>query len=162
MTSTQHLPLVAFLCYCLCFFSCQSNSDALDAAFKITDALLLTGTIVPNPNYVVEDDDQNAYIVTSLYGADVATTSIGVQMEEEAFLFLVSCVYVFEEVRLADMAVVGASCDAFPVAPYEVEVASERIQFLMFEPSDEFWACWVEEGRGELSFRVWVRGNEAH
>jgi len=160
MTSKKSFPMVA-LCYLLFFFSCQSNPP-LDAAFRIPGAFLLTGTIAPNPNYVENDDDQDRFIVTTIKGGDAVATSIGVQVAEEAFVFLISCVYVFEEVRLANMSLVGESCEAFPSTPHGVEVASERLQFLLFEPSDEFWACWLEEGGGVVKFQIWVRANEVH
>ena len=45
------------------------------------------------------------------------------------------------------------------MTPYEVYVASERIQFLLLEPRDLFWDCWDREELGSsgvvAGFVVW-------
>jgi len=126
-----------------------------------TTHLLLTGTIEPNPYYIPLEADEDPYIVSHAYIGDSLVTEVGVGIEADHSLLFLSCKYVFVESKLSEMYVKWDNCEEYRVAPYEIEVANERVQFLLLEPSDEFWECWHKEG-GVGQFELWVDRNEWH
>jgi len=158
------MKLVTFLLSILLLIACQSDPVIPEAP----TAMLLTGEIIPNPLYNIEEgEDRNPYIISNTNWPDSVAHNIGVYIEERGIVQFASCEYVFASERLGDMMLWGGgACVEYRVAPYEVYVASERIQFLLLESGDLFWDCWELEGLGSsgvvAGFAVFVRPNEAH
>ena len=131
-------------------------------------AMLLTGDIIHNPLYnIEEEEDRNPFIITNTNWPDSVAHNIGVYIEERGIVQFASCAYVFAPERLGDMVLWGGgACAEYRVIPYEMYVASERIEFLLLEPGDLFWDCWDLEGLGSsgevAGFAVFVRGNLGH
>ena len=124
-------------------------------------AIRFIGSIIPNPLYNTEEDEnRDPYIITQTNWPDSVQHNIGVHIEEQGLISFVSCEYVFATEQLEDMELWGeGNCEEHRVTPYEVYVASERIQFLLLEPRDLFWDCWDREELGSsgvvAGFVVW-------
>jgi len=125
------------------------------------NSMLLTGIIERNPYYIPNEADEDPYIISHAYIGDSLVTEVGVGIMDGHSMVFISCKYVFVESKLSEMFVEWGECDDFRVVPYGIEVANERVQFLLLEPSDGFWGCWDGEGRVGR-FEIWVEGNVWH
>ena len=159
MRTNKSFPAVAFLCYLFCFYACQTALPIPEPT--LAEPMLLTGQLLPNPLYQEYDDDQDPYIVQSLNLSDTSGLGLGPIVQEGRSISFLSCKYVFVESKLADMYVVGEDCEDLRLVPYAIDVANERLQFLVFDSLDGFWECW-EEGDRVGRFRIWVRENKGH
>ena len=157
--------MMLYLRYCLLpvlfLVACQSEPILTEPTEP--DSFALYGTIGPNPKYPDAGEDEEPYIVTWNNVTDTSPSGIGVYIEANSSLFLSSCRYVFAADKLDAMHLIaGGRCEDWGSVPYRIEVLSERYQFLLFDPDDDFWECLHREASDRVvgSFKVWVRENE--